>query len=108
MKGHDIVEKNIGLMLVLIVVAINFGSLVEIVPQFFLKQTTTPIEGLKYLKPRLEGHDGLLFAKVATCVIRKWCIPLRAEVERYSHYSVAGESVYVPHSYGVQNVRGLI
>jgi len=42
MKNHDIVEKNIGLMLVLIVFAISFGLLVEIVPQFFLKQTTEP------------------------------------------------------------------
>ena len=49
MKNHDIVEKNIGLMLVLVVVAISFGGLVQIVPQFFLDETTQPIEGLKPL-----------------------------------------------------------
>ncbi len=94
MKNHDIVEKNIGLMLVLVVVAISFGGLVEIVPQFFLKQTTTPIEGLKPLAAvELEGRDIYIREGCHVChtqMVR----PLRAEVERYGHYSVAGESVY--------------
>jgi cytochrome c oxidase cbb3-type subunit 2 len=94
MKGHEIVEKNIGLMTVFMVVAISFGSLVEIVPQFFLKETTTPIEGLKpYTAIQLEGRDIYIREGCSVChtqMVR----PLRAEVERYGHYSVAGESVY--------------
>lgn len=94
MKGHEIVEKNIGLMTVLMVVAISFGGLVEIVPQFFIKQTTTPVEGLKPLNAlQLEGRDIYIREGCHVChtqMIR----PLRAEVERYGHYSVAGESVY--------------
>lgn len=94
MKGHEIVEKNIGLMTVFMVVAISFGSLVEIVPQFFLKETTTPIEGLKpYTAIQLEGRDVYIREGCHVChtqMVR----PLRAEVERYGHYSVAGESVY--------------
>ncbi len=94
MKGHEIVEKNIGLMTVLMIVAISFGGLVEIVPQFFLKQTTTPIEGLKPLNAvQLEGRDVYIREGCHVChtqMVR----PLRAEVERYGHYSVAGESVY--------------
>lgn len=94
MKGHEIVEKNIGLMTVFMVVAISFGGLVEIVPQFFLKQTTTPIEGLKPLNAvQLEGRDVYIREGCHVChtqMVR----PLRAEVERYGHYSVAGESVY--------------
>jgi cytochrome c oxidase cbb3-type subunit II len=94
MKGHEFVEKNIGLMTVLMVVAISFGGLVEIVPQFFLKQTTTPIEGLKPLNAvQLEGRDIYIREGCHVChtqMVR----PLRAEVERYGHYSVAGESVY--------------
>ncbi len=94
MKNHDIVEKNIGLMLVLVVVAISFGGLVQIVPQFFLKETTTPIEGLKPLPAiALEGRDVYIREGCHVChtqMVR----PLRAEVERYGHYSVAGESVY--------------
>ncbi len=94
MKGHEIVEKNIGLMTVFMVIAISFGGLVEIVPQFFLKQTTTPIEGLMPLNAvQLEGRDIYIREGCHVChtqMVR----PLRAEVERYGHYSVAGESVY--------------
>lgn len=91
---HEKIEKNIGLMIVLIVLAISFGGLVEIVPLFFLKQTTEPITGLKPLTGlQLEGRD---------IYIREGCVgchsqmirPLRAETERYGHYSVAGELVY--------------
>lgn len=94
MKNHDIVEKNIGLMVILAVVAISFGGLVEIVPQFFLQETTEPVKGLKPLKAvELEGRDIYIREGCHVChtqMVR----PLRAEVERYGHYSVAGESVY--------------
>ncbi|WP_317930755.1 cytochrome-c oxidase, cbb3-type subunit II [Halioxenophilus sp. WMMB6] len=94
MKNHDIVEKNIILMIVLTLVAISFGALVEIVPQFFLKETTEPVAGLKPLPAlQLEGRDIYIREGCHVChtqMVR----PLRAEVERYGHYSVAGESVY--------------
>jgi cytochrome c oxidase cbb3-type subunit 2 len=81
-------------MLFFVIIAISFGGLVEIVPQFFLKETTTPIEGLKPLKAvQLEGRDIYIREGCHVChtqMVR----PLRAEVERYGHYSVAGESVY--------------
>jgi len=94
MKMHDVVEKNLGIMVVLIVVAISFGGLVEIVPLFFQQDMTEPVTGIKpYPALELEGRD---------IYIREGCVgchsqmirPLRAEVERYGHYSVAGESVY--------------
>ncbi len=94
MKGHDIVEQNIGLMTILAVIAISFGGLVEIVPQFFIKETTTPVAGLKPLPALvLEGRDVFIREGCSVChtqMVR----PLRAEIERYGHYSVAGESVY--------------
>ncbi len=94
MKNHDIVEKNVGLMVLFVAVAISFGGLVQLVPQFFLEETTTPIEGLKPLAAvQLEGRDIYIREGCHVChtqMVR----PLRAEVERYGHYSVAGESVY--------------
>jgi len=91
---HEVVEKNIGLMIVLIVIAISFGGLVEIVPLMFQKETTQPIEGLKPLTAlQLEGRDIYIREGCTTChsqMIR----PLRSETERYGHYSVAGEFVY--------------
>ncbi|WP_207626604.1 cytochrome-c oxidase, cbb3-type subunit II [Parendozoicomonas haliclonae] len=92
--NHEIFEKNIGLMVVGVIFAISFGGLVEIVPLFNLKETTEPVEGLKpYTALELEGRDVYIKEGCVGChsqMIR----PLRAEVERYGHYSVAGESVY--------------
>lgn len=94
MKNHDIVEKNLPLMLLLVIVAISFGGLVEIVPLFFLKETTEPVAGLQPLNAvQLEGRDIYIREGCHVChtqMVR----PLRAEVERYGHYSVAGEQVY--------------
>ncbi|WP_111641239.1 cytochrome-c oxidase, cbb3-type subunit II [Marinimicrobium alkaliphilum] len=94
MKNHDIVEKNLGLMTILVIVAISFGGLVQIVPQFFLEETTVPVEGLRPLGAvELEGRDVYIREGCHVChtqMVR----PLRAEVERYGHYSVAGEFTY--------------
>ena len=91
---HEDIERNIGLMITLIIVAISWGGLTEIVPLFFSEQTTEPIEGLEPLDAlQLEGRDIFIREGCVGChsqMIR----PLRAETERYGHYSVAGESVY--------------
>lgn len=87
-------EKNIGLMAVFIVIVVSFGGLAEIVPLMFQPEMSTPIEGIKPLDAlSLEGRDIYIREGCNTChtqMIR----PLRAETERYGHYSVAGESVY--------------
>ena len=92
--SHDVIEKNIGLMAVLVLLVISIGGLVEIVPLFFLKSTTEPVEGLKpYTALQLEGRDVYIREGCYLChsqMIR----PFRAETERYGHYSVAGEFVY--------------
>jgi len=91
---HEIVEKNIGLMIVLILVAISFGGLAQIVPQFFSKVTTEPLEGLEPYPPLvLEGRDIYIREGCHVCHTQK-VRPLRAETERYGHYSVAGEGAY--------------
>ncbi len=91
---HEIVEKNIGLLAVLILVVISFGGLAEIVPLFFQKQTTEPVDGLRPLSAlELEGRDIYRREGCVGChsqMIR----PFRAETERYGHYSVAGEFIY--------------
>ena len=92
--NHDKVEKNIGVMIILIIVAISFGTLVELVPLLFSSQVNEPISGLEPLPAlELEGRDIYIREGCNTChsqMIR----PLRAETERYGHYSVAGEFVY--------------
>lgn len=91
---HDMVERSVGLMIILTVLTISVGGLVEIVPLFNMKSTTTPVEGLKPYDPvRLAGRDIYIREGCYNChsqMIR----PFRAETERYGHYSVAGEYVY--------------
>src|SRR5690606_39463057 len=92
--NHEIVEKNLGLLVVLIVFAISLGGLAEIVPLFFQDETTKPVDGLKpYTALELEGRDIYIREGCHVChtqMIR----PFRAETERYGRYSVAGEFVW--------------
>ncbi|MEE8387715.1 MAG: cytochrome-c oxidase, cbb3-type subunit II [Acidiferrobacterales bacterium] len=94
MSGHEKVETNVGLLIVLVIIIISIGGLVEIVPLFFMKSTTEAVTGLKpYTALQLTGRD---------IYIREGCVgchsqmirPFRAETERYGHYSVAGEFIY--------------
>ncbi|MCO5107809.1 MAG: cytochrome-c oxidase, cbb3-type subunit II [Burkholderiaceae bacterium] len=92
--AHSLIEKNLPLLMVLILVAISFGGLVEIVPLYFQKSTTEPVAGWKPYGPlELTGRDVYVREGCYNChsqMIR----PFRAETERYGHYSVAGEFVY--------------
>ncbi len=92
--SHEVVEKNIGLMALLVLLVISVGGLVEIVPLFFMKSTTEPVEGLNpYTALQLEGRD--IYIREGCYVCHSQMIrPFRAETERYGHYSVAGEFVY--------------
>lgn len=88
------VEKNIGLMIVLVILTVSVGGLVEIVPLWSMKSMTQPVDGLKpYNALQLAGRDLYMRESCVSChsqMIR----PFRAETERYGHYSVAGEFVY--------------
>ena len=92
--NHDRIETSNGLMILLILLVVAIGGLVEIVPLFFQKSTTEPVTGLQpYTALQLMGRDVYLREGCYNChsqMIR----PLRAEVLRYGHYSVAGEFVY--------------
>ena len=92
--SHAAIETNNFLMIVLILVVVAIGGLVEIVPLFFQKSTTQPVEGLKpYIALQLAGRDVYIREGCYGChsqMIR----PLRAETLRYGHYSMAGESVW--------------
>jgi cytochrome c oxidase cbb3-type subunit 2 len=90
----EILEKRLPLMVVGIVLVISLGGLAEIVPLMASPEMYEPVEGMQPLTAlQLEGRD---------LYIREGCVgchsqmirPLRAETERYGHYSVAGESVW--------------
>lgn len=91
---HEIIEKNVGWLIVLTIAVVAVGGLVEIVPLYFQKSTTSPVQGIKPYPPlQLVGRDIYVREGCYNChsqMIR----PFRAETERYGHYSVAGEFVY--------------
>lgn len=93
-SSHELVEKNTGLLIILVIAAVSLGGLAEIVPLLFQKETTEPVTGMKPLTAlQMEGRDIYIREGCHVChtqMIR----PLRAETERYGHYSVAGESVW--------------
>ncbi|OFZ89845.1 MAG: cytochrome-c oxidase, cbb3-type subunit II [Betaproteobacteria bacterium RBG_16_66_20] len=91
---HDLIERNQALLIVLIILVVAVGGLVEIVPLSFMKSVTEPVAGLKpYGALQLTGRDIYVREGCYNChsqMVR----PFRAEVERYGHYSTAGEFVY--------------
>ena len=93
-KGHERIETSNFLMIVLVTLVLSVGGLLEIVPLFFQKSTTQPVEGLKpYTSLQLAGRDVYIREGCYNChsqMIR----PFQAETLRYGPYSRAGESVY--------------
>ena len=92
--AHEKLEKNIGLLAVLVAVAVSLGGLAEIVPLMFQAEAIKPLPGVKpYPALQLAGRDVYVREGCYNChsqMIRT----LRFETERYGHYSLAGESVY--------------
>jgi cytochrome c oxidase cbb3-type subunit 2 len=91
---HRILEKNSILLLIGILLVISVGGLVEIAPLYYLKSTIEAVEGVRPYTPlELVGRNIYVREGCYTChsqMIR----PLRDEVERYGHYSLAAESMY--------------
>ena len=93
-SGHGKIERNIGLLAVLVAVAVSLGGLAEIVPLMFQAEAIEPTPGVKpYPALELAGRDVYVREGCYNChsqMVRT----LRFETERYGHYSLAGESVY--------------
>ncbi len=91
---HENIEKNVNLLMVLIVIAISIGGLVEIIPLMLSSDATEPDEGIvPYSALRLAGRDVYVAEGCYNChsqMIR----PFRSETERYGPYTTAGETVY--------------
>lgn len=91
---HAAIEKNVGILIVLILVAVSFGGMVEILPMLFDRAQAKPIDTLRPLTAlQLEGRDIYIREGCHTChtqMVRA----LQSDTARFGHYSVAGEDVY--------------
>jgi len=94
MRNHKWFERHTFILIVGILVTVAIGGLIEIVPLFYLKNTIEKVEGVRPYTPlELAGQNIYIREGCNTChsqMIR----PLRDEVERYGHYSLAAESMY--------------
>jgi cytochrome c oxidase cbb3-type subunit 2 len=91
---HAIIEKNLIILVIGILIVIAIGGLVEIVPLFYLKNTIEKVDGVRPYTPlELAGRN--IYVREGCYLCHSQMIrPLRDEVERYGHYSLAAESMY--------------
>jgi len=93
-KSHGALERHSLLLLIGIILVVSVGGLVEIAPLFWIENTIEKVEGVRPYTPLEQaGRDIYVREGCYTChsqMIR----PLRDEVERYGHYSLAAESMY--------------
>ena len=91
---HGVIERNLGLLFVLSLVAVMIGGIIEIVPLFYLKSTIEKVEGMRPYTPlELAGRN--IYVREGCYLCHSQMIrPFRDEVERYGHYSLAAESMY--------------
>jgi cytochrome c oxidase cbb3-type subunit 2 len=91
---HKIIEKNATLLMVGSLVVVSIGGVVEIAPLFYLQNTIEEVEGMRPYSPlELAGRD--IYIREGCYVCHSQMIrPMRDEVERYGHYSLAAESMY--------------
>lgn len=93
-KKHGTLERNSLPLIIAILIVVSIGGIVEISPLFYLESTIEKVEGVRPYTPlELEGRD--IYVREGCYVCHSQMIrPLRDEVERYGHYSLAAESMY--------------
>jgi cytochrome c oxidase cbb3-type subunit 2 len=91
---HKAIEKNASILLVLSLLVVLIGGLVQIVPLFYLQNTIENVQGMRPYTPlELAGRN--IYIREGCYVCHSQMIrPMRDEVERYGHYSLAAESMY--------------
>ncbi|MBA4489691.1 cytochrome-c oxidase, cbb3-type subunit II [Paracoccus sp. S1E-3] len=94
LEKHKILEKNATLLLVFSFLVVTVGGIVEIAPLFYIDNTIEKVEGMRPYTPlELTGRD--VYVREGCYVCHSQMIrPMRDEVERYGHYSLAAESMY--------------
>ncbi|MEL7028012.1 MAG: cytochrome-c oxidase, cbb3-type subunit II, partial [Pseudomonadota bacterium] len=94
LEKHDILEKRSLLLTIAVLVTVSIGGIVEIAPLFYLESTVEEVEGVRPYSPlELAGRN--IYIREGCYVCHSQMVrPLRDEVERYGHYSLAAESMY--------------
>lgn len=94
MSKHEKLEKNIGLMGVLVAIVVSFAGIIEIVPLMSQASVVEPVEGLEPRNALELAGQNIYVAEGCYGCHSQQIRPFVDETLRYGHYSVAGESVY--------------
>lgn len=93
-KRHEKFERHSLILVIGIIIVVSIGGLVEIAPLFYLESTIEKVKGVRPYTP-LEQAGRDIYVREGCYVCHSQMIrPLRDEVERYGHYSLAAESMY--------------
>ena len=91
---HKVLETNATLLMIFSFLVVTIGGIIEIAPLFYLENTIEEVDGVRPYSPlELTGREVYIREGCYVChsqMIR----PMRDEVERYGHYSLAAESMY--------------
>jgi cytochrome c oxidase cbb3-type subunit 2 len=91
---HGLIEKNVTLMMVLILLTVSIGGLVEIIPLFTIETTIEKVEGVRPYSPLEQAGRNIYVREGCYNCHSQQIRPFRDEAERYGHYSLAAESMY--------------
>ncbi|WP_346382670.1 cytochrome-c oxidase, cbb3-type subunit II [Aquidulcibacter sp.] len=93
-KNHGIIERNSMILLVGILLVVSIGGIVQIAPLFRVEQTIEKVEGVRPYTPLELAGRGIYIREGCYSCHSQMIRPLRDEIERYGHYSLAAESMY--------------
>ena len=94
MRNHKVFEKHSFVLIIGILIVVAIGGLIEITPLFYLKNTIEKVEGMRPYTPLELAGQNIYFREGCYVCHSQMIRPLRDEVERYGHYSLAAESMY--------------
>jgi cytochrome c oxidase cbb3-type subunit II len=93
-KHHGIIERNSMILLLGILIVVSIGGIVEIAPLFRIEQTIEKVDGVRPYTPLELAGRGIYIREGCHTCHSQMIRPLRDEIERYGHYSLAAESMY--------------
>jgi cytochrome c oxidase cbb3-type subunit 2 len=93
-KNHGIIERNSMILLVGILLVVSIGGIVQIAPLFRIEQTIEKVQGVRPYTPLELAGRGIYIREGCYSCHSQMIRPLRDEIERYGHYSLAAESMY--------------
>jgi len=93
-KHHGKLERNSILLVIGIILVVSIGGMVQIAPLFWIENTIEEVDGMRPYTPLEQAGRDIYIREGCYLCHSQMIRPLKDEVERYGHYSLAAESMY--------------